>query len=240
MHRFLLALAFLVLLAATSAGQHRDAKPESREVKLALADLVRANTEYNKVGYVVPEALDSEFVFASLGSGGARLTPAAVDTLVQEALWSKGYRLSRTNTFTWIDKRSAVAQEVVPVDTAGLESAAADNAVWHHLATRFDWAEETLRPYRSRVGLAYPMQGVAIMGRAADVREVVALVHRLNAQQSQTTVSDVPAGVSDSMAEAALAGMGLGTLVVANRRIIVRATPAQLETISQVLAALGE
>lgn len=240
MHRLLLALSFMALLGVTSAGQDHAARPKPVEVELPLADLVRSNTAYSKFSYVSPAELDSEQVFASLGSDGAHLTPAAIDSLFRQALHSKGYRVSRSTTFAWIDKKSAFDQEVVPVDAAGLASAHADDLVWFHMQTRFQSVATPFKQFRSRVGLVFPLRGAVLMGRAADVREVANFGTMLNARSRQVAMFELPAQVSVSTIDKALLDLGIGTFAIVHGKLIVSAENEQFDDVRQVLEAFGE
>ncbi|MBX3473802.1 MAG: hypothetical protein KF754_05425 [Planctomycetes bacterium] len=205
-------------------------------------ELVWANSEYNRHSYVLSEDINQKTVDIYFGRGGARLQLAQVNSLTNSALDASGFVLTPSKTFTWIDKRSSLVREVVPVDTAALQEAPNTAMVWYFWpeVALFQTERSTFQRYADRVGfLFFPGGGVAMMGSAADVRESAAFLTDLNSQTARTTVLHLPSGADESVAKRALSDLGTQNFVVTRGKIVVYATPAQLAQVRLVLEALG-
>lgn len=241
MHRFMIALALMALLCASSAGQGRG--PAGNGPDVPLLELVRANSEYNRHSYVISEDINQETVDIYFGPGGTILQPAQVHSLTNSALDASGFVLTQSKNFTWIDKRSSLVREVAPVDTTALQEAPDTAMVWYFWpeVALFQTERSTFQRYADRVGfLFFPGGGVAMMGSAADVREAAAFLTDLNAETARTTVLHLPSGADESVAKRALSDLGTKDFVVTHGKVVVRATPAQLAQVRLVLEALGE
>jgi len=238
MHRLLLTAAFLALLCATSAGQGRQPKPEPAFQDMPLTEFVRANSEYNKLTYVWQPEFETQTVHFCVGAKGATLNADTVHSMTAQILDAQGFTISRSPTFHWVDKRTSLPREVVPVDAEGLANAGLHDLVWYSMPTRYRSILRGLHQARTRVWTVALPGGVALMGNAVDVRAAVALEEKLNAEAERTELFELPPQIDSAVAESIVAEMATRDVFAAHGKLIARGTPKQLAALRQVLEAL--